>query len=193
MCAGFFSGIVIAQRGGRCSTSTIHTVKIAVYSAEGCCTAITMALTFVEQKHSSELWQCKTGNIANAKFNNCFMTAQSCQVCRVICFPAVSTQLPVLIYSLMSWVFNANRKRCDHKFASMSCHVLSCDQICNFCLIEVRAMVVAIQQPSEECTAIFTVCIVSHRPPPCAVIIHKTCTYQRWNGYQNSARIQDQR
>ena len=29
-----------------------------------------------------------------------------------------------------------------------------------FCLLEVRAMVVAIQQPSAECTAIFTVCIV---------------------------------
>ena len=31
----------------------------------------------------------------------------------------------------------------------------------NFCLIEVRAMMVAaVQQPSAECTAIFTVCIV---------------------------------
>ena len=29
----------------------------------------------------------------------------------------------------------------------------------NFCLIEVRAMVVAMQQPSPECTAVFTVCI----------------------------------
>ena len=29
-----------------------------------------------------------------------------------------------------------------------------------FCLLEVRAMVVAVQQPSAECTAIFTVCIV---------------------------------
>ena len=29
-----------------------------------------------------------------------------------------------------------------------------------FCLIEVRAMVVAVQQPLAECTAIFTVCIV---------------------------------
>ena len=30
----------------------------------------------------------------------------------------------------------------------------------NFCLIEVKAMVVAVQQRSAECTAIFTVCIV---------------------------------
>ena len=30
----------------------------------------------------------------------------------------------------------------------------------NFCLLEVRAMVVAVQQPAAECTAIFTVCIV---------------------------------
>ena len=29
-----------------------------------------------------------------------------------------------------------------------------------FCLIEVRAMVVAVQLPSAECTAIFTMCIV---------------------------------
>ena len=29
-----------------------------------------------------------------------------------------------------------------------------------FCLIEVAAMVVAVQQPPAECTAIFTVCIV---------------------------------
>ena len=43
-----------------------------------------------------------------------------------------------------------------------------------FCLLEVRAMVVAVQQPSAECTAILTVCIVY------------------WNGYQDSARIQDQ-
>ena len=32
----------------------------------------------------------------------------------------------------------------------------------NFCLIEVRAMVVAVQQPLAECTAIFTVCIIEH-------------------------------
>ena len=63
-----------------------------------------------------------------------------------------------------------------------------------FCLLEVRAMVVAVQQLSAECTAIFTVCIVLHRPPPCAVTTHKTCPAQRWNGYQDSAaRIQDQR
>ena len=30
----------------------------------------------------------------------------------------------------------------------------------SFCLIEVKAMVVALQQPLAECTAIFTVCIV---------------------------------
>ena len=63
----------------------------------------------------------------------------------------------------------------------------------NFCLIEVRAMVVAEKRPSAECTAIFTVCIVYQRLPPCAVTIHKTCTDQQWNGFQNSARIQDQR
>ena len=51
-----------------------------------------------------------------------------------------------------------------------------------FCLVEVRAMVVALQ-----CTAILTMCIVEHRPPPCAVTIHNTCTNQRWNRYQDSA------
>ena len=40
-------------------------------------------------------------------------------------------------------------------------------------------MVVAVLQPLAECTAIFTVCIVEHRPPPCAVAMHKTCTYQK--------------
>ena len=35
-------------------------------------------------------------------------------------------------------------------------------------LFEGRAMVVAVQ-PSVECTVIFTVCIVWHCPPPCAV------------------------
>ena len=34
-------------------------------------------------------------------------------------------------------------------------------------------MVVAVRQPSTECTAMFTVCIVLHRPSPCAVTIHK--------------------
>ena len=53
-----------------------------------------------------------------------------------------------------------------------------------FCLIEVVAMVVAVQQPPAERTAIFTVCIVA--------TTHKACTAQRWIGYQN-ARIQDQR
>ena len=63
----------------------------------------------------------------------------------------------------------------------------------HFFLIEVRAMVVAVQQPLAECTAIFTVCIVKHRPPPCAVTIHKTSTDQQWNRFQDSACIQDQR
>ena len=58
----------------------------------------------------------------------------------------------------------------------------------NFCFIEVREMVVAVRQPSSECTAIFTMCIVLHRPSPCAVTIHKTRTDQRWNWqYQNRA------
>ena len=61
----------------------------------------------------------------------------------------------------------------------------------DFCLIEVRAMVVAVQQHSAKCTAILTVCIVLHLPPPCAVTIHKTCTEQQWNRYQNTSRIQD--
>ena len=39
------------------------------------------------------------------------------------------------------------------------------------CLIEVRAMVVAVQQPSAECTAIFAMCTVEH------------CADQQWNGY----------
>ena len=33
-----------------------------------------------------------------------------------------------------------------------------------FCLIEVRAMVVAAQLPIAECTAIFSVSIANHRP-----------------------------
>ena len=55
-----------------------------------------------------------------------------------------------------------------------------------FCLIEVRAMVVAVQQPLAECTFIFTVVLshlYSHRPPPCAVTIHKTYTDQLWSGF----------
>ena len=60
-----------------------------------------------------------------------------------------------------------------------------------FFLIDEGVMVVAVQQPPAECTAIFTVCIVSHHPPPCAVTTHKTCTAWRCNGYQN-AHIQDQ-
>ena len=43
-----------------------------------------------------------------------------------------------------------------------------------FCLIEIEAMVVAVQQALEEFTAILTVCIVSHRPPTCAVTIHRS-------------------
>ena len=50
-------------------------------------------------------------------------------------------------------------------------------------------MVVAVQQLLEKCTAIFTVCIVEHCPPPCAVAIHKTCTDQQWNRFQDSAHI----
>ena len=50
-------------------------------------------------------------------------------------------------------------------------------------------MVVALQQPLTECTAIFTVCIVKHRPPPCTGTTHKTCTDQQWNGFQDSAHI----
>ena len=39
----------------------------------------------------------------------------------------------------------------------------------------------AVQQPAAECTAIFTACIVSNRPTPCAATIHKTCTDQQSN------------
>ena len=35
-------------------------------------------------------------------------------------------------------------------------------------------MVVAVQEAFEEFTAKFTVCIVSHRPPSCAVTIHRS-------------------
>ena len=54
--------------------------------------------------------------------------------------------------------------------------------IVTFCLIEVRAMVVAVQQPFAECTAIVTVRIVEHHPPPCA--IHNSCTDQQRNGFR---------
>ena len=54
-------------------------------------------------------------------------------------------------------------------------------------------MVVAVQQPLVECTAIFTVCIVEHCPPPYTLTIRRTCTDQQWNGFQNSACIKDQR
>ena len=49
----------------------------------------------------------------------------------------------------------------------------------NFRLIEVGAMVVAVQQLSAEFTAMFTV--------------HKTCLDPQWNGYQNSALMKDRR
>ena len=45
-------------------------------------------------------------------------------------------------------------------------NILQYHFISNFCLLEVIAMA---QQPLVECTAIITVCIVEHRPPPCAV------------------------
>ena len=48
------------------------------------------------------------------------------------------------------------------------------DQV--FCLVELRAMVVALQY-----TAILTMCIDEHPQPPCAVTIHNTCTHQHWN------------
>ena len=54
-------------------------------------------------------------------------------------------------------------------------------------------MVVAVQQPLEECAAFFTVCIVEHNPPTCAVTIHKTVTDQQCNGFQDNDRIQDHR
>ena len=61
------------------------------------------------------------------------------------------------------------------------------------CSIEVRAIVVAVQlqQPLSECTAIYAMYIVERRPPPCAVIIHESCTDQQWNRFQDCARIQD--
>ena len=54
-------------------------------------------------------------------------------------------------------------------------------------------MVVTVQSPCAECTAIATMCIVAHRPPPCAVKIYKTRTDERGNEFQDSAPIQDQR
>ena len=53
-------------------------------------------------------------------------------------------------------------------------------------------VVVAVQQPLVECTAILYACIVEHQPPPCVLTVQKTCTDQQWNGFQDSARIQDQ-
>ena len=49
------------------------------------------------------------------------------------------------------------------------------------------------QSLAKLCTAIFTVYFVSHRPSPCAIAIHKTCTDQLWDRHQDSARTQDQR
>ena len=54
-----------------------------------------------------------------------------------------------------------------------------------FCLIEVRAMVVVLQQPLAECTATSIL--------PMQWQLHKTHTDQQWNGFQDSACIQDQR
>ena len=54
-------------------------------------------------------------------------------------------------------------------------------------------MAVAVQQPLVECTAIFPMRIVEHRPPLCAVTIHKAGTDQQWNGFQDSGINQDQR
>ena len=48
ICAGF----VYCHCTGRWGCSIIHTVKIAVHSAKGCCTATTMALTSIKQKFS---------------------------------------------------------------------------------------------------------------------------------------------
>ena len=72
----------------------------------------------------------------------------------------------------------------------MDCWILSQAELEICCLIEVWAIVVAVQQPSAGCIAIFTVCIVQHRPPPSAVTIQENWIDQRWNGYQHSARIQ---
>ena len=48
--------IVTAQGVGVCST--IHSVKLAVHSTEGYCTATTMVLTSIKQKESvHKYWQ----------------------------------------------------------------------------------------------------------------------------------------
>ena len=59
--------------------------------------------------------------------------------------------------------------------------------------IEARATAVAVQQPSLECTAIFTMRTVEHHPPLCAVTIHKAITGQQWVRLQDSGINQDQR
>ena len=40
----------------------------------------------------------------------------------------------------------------------------------------------AVPQALADCTAIFTVYIVKHRPLPCVVTIHETSTDQQWKG-----------
>ena len=45
----------------------------------------------------------------------------------------------------------------------------------SYCAIEVKATVVAVQQPSVECTALFIVCVVEYHTPPCSVRIQNTC------------------
>ena len=60
------------------------------------------------------------------------------------------------------------------------------------CFIEVRAVVVVVQQPLAECTAILTVCFVEHHLTPWTVTIHKTSANQQWNGFQDSAQIKHQ-
>ena len=54
------------------------------------------------------------------------------------------------------------------------------------CLIEVRARVVAVEQPCRGMPC-YLYCVY------CAVKIHKPRTDQQWNGYQDSAPIVDQR
>ena len=62
-----------------------------------------------------------------------------------------------LIININTSGFNNDEKAVE------KCIVVACVRSkydITFCLLEVRAMVVAVQQPSAECTAIFTVCIV---------------------------------
>ena len=66
---------------------------------------------------------------------------------------------------------------------------LFCSDGDNFCLIEVKAMVVAVQQLLVEWATIFTVCICRTPPPLCALTIRTTCTDQKCNGCHGSAEI----